>query len=507
MPKANRMPTPARLAALLASVACLILAPVASGARPFETAVTDGGPFNQPSEIPTAFQKVRASGTSAVRLYMKWRDIAPAGDRKPAGFDAANPAASAYDWSLLDYQVRIAKQNDLEPILSIWSAPDWAEGRGSGPPGTVRPKAREFGRFAKAAALRYSGRFHGLPRVRYWQAWNEPNLYHQLWPQYDTPSSEPVRPDSRLVSPNIYRRLVNALAKAVHRVNRDNLVIAGGLSPFGGESRNFHKARPLSFMRELLCMNERDRPKRGCRQRIRFDVWSHHPYTQGGPTHSALSPLDVSLGDLEEMRRLLNRAIRAGQITSKRRPLFWVTEFSWDTDPPDPAAVPMKLHKRWVAHALYRMWKNGISLVTWFQIKDMAPRADGLLNYESGLYFHCDGGITCAKPKPSLQAFRFPFVAFRSRTDVRVWGRTPFGLPGRVSIEQRRSGRWRRVAVLRANRHGIFRDRLRARRRGTMRARLFRDGKDTSSGVRRSDASVPFSLRRVPDRDFRPFGS
>ncbi len=465
--------------------------------------------FGNSADMETAFARIRGTGASAVRVYVSWSHTAPSS--KPADFDAANPADPAYHWGYLDQLVVAAHRNNLEPIVSINDAPEWAEGPDSPHPapvpGTQRPNAREFGRFAKAAALRYSGRFGDLPRVRYWQAWNEPNLSRFLWPQYDTPNEEPVEPTDRLLSPDVYRRLVNAFAKAVHRVNHDNLVVAGGLGPFGNERAYLHIARPLSFMRRLLCMNERDRPKPGCKQRIRFDVWSAHPYTSGGPTHSAISPLDVSLGDLDEMRRVLNRAIRADQIISKRRPRFWVTEFSWDTRPPDPEGVPMKLHRRWVADALYRMWKNGISLVTWFLIQDLAPDSFGPFSHESGFYLHCDGGITCAKPKPSLQAFRFPFVAFRSRANVRVWGRTPFGLPGQVAIEQRRSGRWRRVAVLRADRHGIFRNRLRARRRGVMRARLLGDRKPTSSGVRRREASVPFSLKRVPDRHFDPFGA
>ena len=41
---------------------------------------------------------------------------------------------------------------------------------------------------------------------------------------------------------------------------------------------------------------------------------------------------------------------------------FVVTEFSWDTKPPDKTAVPMKLHERWVSEALYRMYQVGIDL-------------------------------------------------------------------------------------------------------------------------------------------------
>jgi hypothetical protein len=480
------------------AVAAALLLPASAGAsRPLRTAVVDAGPFNVPSFMPLAYADVRAAGATAIRFYSTWRRVAPT--TRPAGFDAANPADPAYDWSIWDQQVRQAKANGLEPILSIEGAPDWAEGKGDGLAGTVRPRPTQLARFALAAARRYSGSFQGLPRVRYWQAWNEPNYFRHLGPQYNTPLSQPVPPSARLLSPDIYRALVNAFADAVHKVHRDNLVIAGGLAPFGNEHAGTHVARTLPFMRRLLCMNSRNRPQAGCHKRIKFDVWSHHPYTAGGPTHHNLSPQDVSLGDLPKMGRLLRAAVRAKHVVSRRRVDWWATEFSWDTNPPDRNAVPMRLHERWVAHALYQMWRNGISLVTWFQIRDSTTTLPGEFAFQSGLYFGCAGGPECWRPKPSLTAFRFPFVAFTSRTGVLVWGRTPWGLRGRVVIEQRGSS-WRRVATLRSDRFGIFTKTLRTSKRGFMRARLL-----PASG-RPAELSVPFSLRRVPDRSVNPFG-
>ena len=482
---------------LLVAAALLAALPVASSdaaSHPLRTAVVDGGPFNQPARMPAAFDGVRAAGATAIRVYAIWRRTAPGA--RPA--DPANPADPAYDWSILDQQVQLAKTRHLEPILSIEGAPDYAEGAGEGLAGTMRPSPREFGLFARAAARRYSGSFGGLPRVRYWQAWNEPNYFRHLGPQYDTPLSDPVRRSSRLLSPDIYRALVNSFADAVHGVNPGNLVIGGGLAPFGNEHANTHVARTLPFMRALLCMTSQNRPKPGCRQRIKLDVWSHHPYTAGGPTHHALSREDVSLGDLPRMRRLLRAAVRARHIVSRRRVDFWATEFSWDTNPPDPNAVPMLLHRRWVAEALYRMWRNDISLVAWFGIRDGISSVPGEHLFECGLYFACPDGSLCAA-KPSLTAFRFPFVAFTSGDRVLAWGRTPYGRRGRVVIEHR-GGAWRKVATLRSDRYGMFTSRLRAPRRGFMRARLL------SASGQSGELSAPFSLKRVPDQPFNPFG-
>ena len=104
----------------------------------------------------------------------------------------------------------------------------------------------------------------------------------------------------------------------MHAVHRDNVVIAGGLAPFGGDINDpsggpvgdQERIHPLEFMRELLCMSAGSKPEPTCDDKSEFDVWAHHPYTYGGPTHSAFNPDDVSLGDLGKMRRLLDAAER-----------------------------------------------------------------------------------------------------------------------------------------------------------------------------------------------------
>jgi hypothetical protein len=197
------------------------------------------------------------------------------------------------------------------------------------------------------------------------------------------------------------------------------------------------------------------------------------------------------------MHKLLNAALRADRVTSRSRVKFWVTEFSWETDPPDSAGVPMKLHSRWLAEAFYRMWSNGVSLVTWFKLVDELEASRDEFKFQSGLYFACANGPSCDRPKRSFTAFRFPFVAFKADRKVRVWGRTPDGVPGKVLVEQRKNGRWRRLDQLRTNRHGIFRKRLRRRGGGEVRARL-------ADAPR--ERSVPFELKPTPDMAVTIFG-
>jgi hypothetical protein len=129
-----------------------------------------------------------------------------------------------------------------------------------------------------------------------------------------------------------------------------------------------------------------------------------------------------------------------------------VTEFAWDTNPPDPKGVPAALHARWVAEALYRMWEAGVSAVVWFKLQDDPLR---LSPYQSGFY------TVAGRPKHSLEAFRFPFVAFRVQGGVSVWGRTPSGTSSVVVVQRRAGGGWVTLARLRAVRNGIFSSLLR----------------------------------------------
>ncbi|MDQ2982457.1 MAG: hypothetical protein M3R70_00825 [Actinomycetota bacterium] len=428
--------------------------------------------------------RIRGLGAVGLRIELSWRSVAPAGKERPPGFRASDPADPRYRWGRFDNKIEQLAASGLQPIVVILWSPLWAEGKNEGPQGTRRPDPGELAAFAKAASARYSGSFGGLPRVRYWQIWNEPNLYSFLTPQIAGGS---------LVSGNWYRRMVNAAAPAIHRVHADNVVVAGGTSPFG--RRGWYWATsPLEFTRQMLCMKGRSSPRADCAGRTTFDVWAHHPYTAGGPSHHALLPDDVSLPDIPKLQRLLSAAWRAKHVTAKRRPPLWVTEFSWDTSPPDPKAVPQWLQARWVSEAMYRMWRSGVSLVTWFQLRD-EPLARS--NFQSGLFFHDGASWALDRPKPGLTAFRFPFVALHAGRRVFVWGRTPSGTAHKVVIEQLLKGKWRRVAALRANRFGIFSERLRVSLRGSFRAQL-------GSGT----TSLPFNYKVPPDIKLdNPFGS
>jgi hypothetical protein len=403
-----------------------------------------------------------------VRVPVRWGAIARAEPQT-----ASDPEDPAYDWGWLDDRLAAIGTAGLEPLVMLYGPPSWAQERVNGER-ILAPVPAAFGAFATAIARRYDGANLLRARVRYWQIWNEPNLV-----TYFSDDHAPQR----------YRATVNAGYAAIHAVRADNLVVAGGFSPFGG----FHAISPMPFMRAMLCMSAGSKPHRTCRARSSFDVWAHHPYTSGGATHKAESRDDVSMGDLRRMRALLLAAQRAHQIRSRGRVRFWITEFSWETKPPDPLGVPPRLHARWVAEALYRMWQNDVTLAVWFQLRDIPKfRTDWGPIGQGGLFYKTTSLYADEREKPAARAFRFPFVAVPGKGGTTVWGRTPDSSFHRVVIERRTSRGWSRAARVRSNRRGIFHLRLSGAYGHVLRARA---GGSSSSAYR----AVPsFDLAVTP---------
>ncbi len=396
--------------------------------------------------------RARSARASLVLLGAPWSAIAP---RTPAaGFDAADPADPSYDWKALDGAVRAAASAGLEPVLEINYAPAWAEGPGrpsltAAPVGSWLPQPSGLGLFARALASRYSGGFvdpaapgaGALPRVRYFEVWSEENLSQHL---------NPLWQGGRLAAPAHYRAMLNAAYAGIHAADPGDRVIVGGLAPYGDPRAGGSRIPPVWFWRSLLCLRgSRLRPV-ACPDPAHFDIAAHNPIDVFGPSRGAVSPLDVSTPDIGRLTRIVRRAVATGRALPARPKPFWAPEIWWDSSPPDPRGVPIHRHARFLTESLYELWRQGVSAVIWWYLRDQAPGAAGFAaTQQSGLLFR-DG-----RPKPAYRAFRFPFLA-RREGDGRVllWGKAP--APGRLVVERRAPAGWAPLAHAVAGRDRIF---------------------------------------------------
>ncbi|MFN8164249.1 MAG: hypothetical protein U0R26_10585 [Solirubrobacterales bacterium] len=396
------------------------------------------------------FDRIEQAQAGIVRTNVTWHAIA--GDEPPADrpirqirrpeVDDAGPS-----------RPRCGRTWPLDVMFLFNTAPRWAEGddRPSGTqPGSWKPDPIALGKFAQAVATRYSGSYPDplggtLPQVRYYEAWNEPNLDFWLAPQFS---------GGKNTGPELYRDLHNALAEGVKSVDADNQVIGPALAPFGGiTGEKKTRTRPLKFMRDLFCLKGRKLKPTKCPggERLIIDIVSHHPLTTTGPPNQhAVNPDDATAGDMDKIRKTTRAAEKAGKLlpAGVRRPI-WVSEFWYRSDPPSDEGVPLPKQARWVEQSLYIFWKQGVKAAIYNLLRDKPN-----FNEEAafGLYFR-DGDA-----KPAAKAYRFPFVADRkSKRKLTIWGKSP--ATGKVVVERQKGKKhkkWKRVKRFDAQAGRVF---------------------------------------------------
>lgn len=481
------MPPTANLRALFATLVAagaLALVPATASALPESTFQADRELLQSGDATAAAtLDELKGFGVDRIRVTVLWKRIAPASGstRRPAGFDGANPADYPESgWAPYDNLVRMAAARGIGLNFNVTApAPRWATARASSRflQDTWKPSAREFGRFVTALGRRYSGSYtpagegSPLPRVRYWSIANEPNL-----PQWLAPQSVHGRP----YSPSLYRAQADAAYAALGRTGhgRDTILIPD-LAPMGSDSTGASLIiKPMRFIRALYCVDTSYRPLRGgvaravgCPSRpsaaafrrahpvlFRFTGWSHHPYSQqAAPGVRQRDPNVVTLADLPRLQSAISRVLGAYHV--RRRVDLYLTEYGYQTRPPDPNAFATPARQAayineadWIAQRNPRVRTMSQYLLSDDPPRTGVPASLRWSSFQSGLEFP-DG-----THKPSYDAYRLPL--YLPATGVRrggrllVWG---FLRPARsgpeqvVTVEFRAAGSsaWATIAIAR----------------------------------------------------------
>jgi len=406
-------------------------------------------------------------GADVVKLNLYWDEVAPQGRRKPVGFDGSNPAG--YAWGSYDTAVQAILAQGMRPYFALGShAPRWAT-NGRGRPGTGRPSAKEFRLFAEAAGRHFAN-------VHIWSIWNEPNLSSWLSPQ---------RSKGIPLSPSIYRNLYLAgRSGLIDGGHSGDTFLLGELMPRGGTSPT--KVRPVEFLREMACLDRRYHQirgraakKRGCRtvRRIPTAGIAYHPYTPPGGPHVPEGREDAAIGQLSRVRATIDALARRGKLP--RGLPIWITEFGFQTKPPDPLqGASLSRAAGFMDESERIAFRNPrVASYSQYTLVDDPPRpGSGPLRWSSwqaGLKFG-DG-----RRKPRVyDAFRLPlFVRTLSSDRVEIFGGRRTLTGGTAQIQAKgASGGYRSLGSAKVNRAGYFRRVLKVKGAARQKYKVTLDG-------------------------------
>jgi Glycosyl hydrolase catalytic core len=329
-----------------------------------------------------AFNQLKSLRAGVVRITLDWASVAR---RRPGA--PADPASSAYNWTAVDNVITKAAKQKMRVVIAIYGTPRWAG------PGKNRLPRRitDLRQFAFAAATRYSGTYNVevdeneparlLPAVRHWLAWNEPNNPVFLKPQW-----KKVGRTWRSQSAFDYTKICSAIWAGVHSTGLGNEKVACGVTgPRGNDAPASSRpsTSPLVFMTWLR--------RAGLK---RFDAYAHHPYYGSKtekPTTMPTSKKSVTLANISLLINQLNRLYGR----SKR---LWVTEYGYQTRPPDRLfGVSYATQAKYVHQAIAKAKKTRrIDMFVWFLIRDERR----LSGWQSGVV------TVNGKRKPAYRAFQ-----------------------------------------------------------------------------------------------------
>jgi len=384
-----------------------------------------------------ALEAMKRLGVVAVRATLLWSAVAQ-GTKNPAHHHRFNPSDPGdYPrgaWTNYDQLVEDAKSLGIVVYFNVTGpGPSWAMGKTSDQrmKKSFMPNVGQFANFVTAVGKRYSGTYHGIPRVSYWSIWNEPNQVGWLSPQAVYSSQlHRILPYSPILYRELYYAAYRALKRTGHSIKTDT-VLAGETAPLGSPPQNGRTPmRPALFIREFFCVNSRLKPFRGAQARVRgcgifrrkgpivASGWAHHPYTRAEPpTWKDKSRDSIVIADISRLPKLLDAIATRTHRVAKGLPI-WISEMGYETNPPDPyRGVSLADQASFIDESDYMAYKQPrVVAVTQFLLEDAAPNTHyrkgtrGYWDtYQSGLEFGPHNGY--ANPgtaKPSYLAYELP---------------------------------------------------------------------------------------------------
>ncbi len=270
------------------------------------------------SKLELALSMIREAGFRWIRQEFPWADI-----EQSARGDSWDHKWDVSAWAKYDRIVDLANRYGLQVIARLDHPPAWSradgEARGSfAPPDDLD----DFGGFVWAVVNRYKG------RVKYYQIWNEPNIYPE-W------GEQPVDAAG-------YVRLLEVAYRRAKEADPECVILSAGLAQTletGPKNLN-----DLTYLQQMY-----DAGVKGY-----FDVMGVMAYgLWTSPGDHRTSPELTNFSRPQLIRDIM---VRNGDADKA----LWATEVGWNAVPPDFPAFPtygrvtLKQQARYAAQAYQR---------------------------------------------------------------------------------------------------------------------------------------------------------
>lgn len=253
----------------------------------------------EPTKREQAVRMAAEAGFHWLRQEFTWEDIEIHGkgdftDRRHL------PERSA--WEKYDQIVNLAEQYNMELIVRISNPPSWTRAL-TDTVGTYAPpdNFQDFADFVGMVVTRYQG------RIRYYQIWNEPNIYPE-WGVY------PINPEQ-------YTELLKAGATAARAADPNVVIIAGALAATIEISPNapagMNNLSDLLFLQRMYDAGAAPY----------FDIVAMQGYgLWSGPTDRRMHPRVLNIAHHQFIRDLM---VKNGDA---HKPI-WIAEMNWNVAP------------------------------------------------------------------------------------------------------------------------------------------------------------------------------
>jgi hypothetical protein len=219
-------------------------------------------------------------------------------------------------------------------------------------------------------------------------------------------------------------------------------ILLGATAPKGSADRGISRPmNPALFIRELYCVNRYNQAYRGSAAAIRgcprtdpiakvpqqhpvlfkSSGFAHHPYELTfSPTTKPPDPGAYTMANLPDLSFTLRYAyLRYNQPVPASGVPLYLTEYGYQTNPPDRIGVSPRRQAAYLDQAEYIAWRSpAVRTLSQFLLVDGGEPVSK--TFQTGLLFR-DG-----KPKPALASYKLPIWLperrFKPGSLVRVWG-------------------------------------------------------------------------------------